>query len=79
MNCCESSTEPKTSPSSFDAGAYGYAMASNYNSKPLVAEVLIENGQVHLIRQAQTLDDVIAGESIPGRPTDTPKALNTSA
>ena len=32
------------------AGAYGYVMANNYNSKPLVAEVLIENGQTHLIR-----------------------------
>jgi diaminopimelate decarboxylase len=51
------------------AGAYGYVMASNYNSKPLVAEVLIENGQPHLIRRRQTLDDIIAGESIPGRPT----------
>ena len=32
------------------AGAYGYVMASNYNSKPLVAEVLIENGKTHLVR-----------------------------
>jgi diaminopimelate decarboxylase len=47
------------------AGAYGYVMANNYNSKPLVAEVLIENGQTHLIRQRQTLDDLIRGEVIP--------------
>ena len=32
------------------AGAYGFVMASNYNSKPLAAEVLIEDGQAHLIR-----------------------------
>ncbi len=49
------------------AGAYGYVMASNYNSKPLVAEVLIEDGQPHLIRRRQTLDDLIQHESIPGR------------
>jgi diaminopimelate decarboxylase len=49
------------------AGAYGYVMASNYNSKPLVAEVLIENSTPHLVRQRQSLDDIIRGESIPGR------------
>lgn len=48
------------------AGAYGYAMASNYNSKPLVAEVLIENGKAKLVRRRQTLDDIIQLESIPG-------------
>jgi diaminopimelate decarboxylase len=47
------------------AGAYGYAMASNYNSKPLVAEVLIENGRAKLVRRRQSLDDLIALESIP--------------
>ena len=47
------------------AGAYGYAMASNYNSKPLVAEVLIENGKANLVRRRQTLDELIAAESIP--------------
>jgi diaminopimelate decarboxylase len=46
-------------------GAYGYVMANNYNSKPLVAEVLIENGQTHLIRQRQTLEDLTRGETIP--------------
>ncbi len=46
------------------AGAYGYVMASNYNSKPLVAEVLIENGAPNLVRRRQSLDDLIRGESI---------------
>jgi diaminopimelate decarboxylase len=46
------------------AGAYGYAMASNYNSKPLVAEVLIENGKPHLVRRRQTLDELIQHESV---------------
>ncbi|MGI9457372.1 MAG: diaminopimelate decarboxylase family protein, partial [Aeoliella sp.] len=49
------------------AGAYGYTMASNYNSKPLCAEVLIDNGAAHLIRERQTLDDLIRGEKIPGQ------------
>jgi diaminopimelate decarboxylase len=47
------------------AGAYGYVMASNYNSKPLVAEVLVENGAANLVRRRQTLEDLISLESIP--------------
>lgn len=47
------------------AGAYGYVMSSNYNSKPFSAEVLIDGDDVHLIRKRQTADDLIAGESIP--------------
>ena len=47
------------------AGAYGFVMASNYNSKPLPPEVLIQNGQAHLIRARQTADDLIRGETIP--------------
>jgi diaminopimelate decarboxylase len=46
------------------AGAYGYAMASNYNSKPLVAEVLIENGKPHLVRRRQTLEELIQHEAV---------------
>jgi diaminopimelate decarboxylase len=49
------------------AGAYGYVMASNYNTKPLVAEVLIEGGMPHLVRRRQSLEDITRGESIPGR------------
>lgn len=44
------------------AGAYGAAMGSNYNSKPLAAEVLIEDGAPRLIRKWQTFDDLTAGE-----------------
>jgi len=47
------------------AGAYGAVMGSNYNSKPLAAEVLVENGTANLIRPRQTFDDVIRGEVIP--------------
>lgn len=48
------------------AGAYGYVMSSNYNSKPFAAEVLIDGGQAQLIRKRQTPEDLIAGEVIPG-------------
>ncbi len=47
------------------AGAYGFVMSSNYNSKPFAAEVLIDGDRTHLIRQRQSLDDLVAGESIP--------------
>jgi diaminopimelate decarboxylase len=47
------------------AGAYGFVMGSNYNSKPLAAEVLVEDGQAHLIRRRQTFEDLVAGEMIP--------------
>jgi len=47
------------------AGAYSSVMGSNYNSKPLAAEVLLQDGQTHLIRSRQTFDEMIRGEMIP--------------
>jgi diaminopimelate decarboxylase len=47
------------------AGAYGFVMGSNYNSKPLAAEVLVEKGQAREIRRRQTFDDLVSGETIP--------------
>lgn len=44
------------------AGAYGFVMASNYNSRPLPAEILIQGEKASLIRQRQSFDDLIAGE-----------------
>jgi diaminopimelate decarboxylase len=44
------------------AGAYGFAMASNYNGRPRPPEVLVEGDQVHLIRARETLDDLWRGE-----------------
>jgi len=44
------------------AGAYGFTMASNYNSRPLPAEILVTGAQATVVRQRQTLDDLIAGE-----------------
>lgn len=47
------------------AGAYGFTMSSNYNSRPRVAEVLVHNDAFHVIRKRETLDSLIQGESIP--------------
>jgi len=47
------------------AGAYSSVMGSNYNSKPLAAEVLLQDGEAHIIRRRQTFDDMIRGETIP--------------
>ena len=46
-----------------DAGAYGSAMASNYNRRPLPAEVLVDDGTWRVIRRRQTLDDMLSLES----------------
>jgi diaminopimelate decarboxylase len=46
------------------AGAYGFVMASNYNSKPLPAEVLLENGSHRLVRARQTPEDLVRGECV---------------
>ncbi len=46
------------------AGAYGSVMGSNYNSKPLAAEVMIVDGQPQLIRQRQSYDDLMRGERL---------------
>ncbi|OPZ20568.1 MAG: Diaminopimelate decarboxylase [candidate division BRC1 bacterium ADurb.BinA364] len=48
-----------------DAGAYGMAMASHYNSRPLAAEVLVSGGQCHLIRERETIEDLMRMERMP--------------
>jgi diaminopimelate decarboxylase len=45
-----------------DAGAYGSVMASNYNRRPMPAEVLVRGGSASLIRRRQTIDDILALE-----------------
>ncbi|CUS33798.1 Diaminopimelate decarboxylase [Candidatus Nitrospira nitrosa] len=47
------------------AGAYGFVMASNYNSRPRVPEVLVKGGEFHVIRDRETYDDLVKGEIIP--------------
>ena len=46
------------------AGAYGFVMASNYNSKPLPAEVLVDGGSHRLVRARQTPEDLVRGECV---------------
>ncbi len=41
------------------AGAYGFAMSSNYNTRPRPAEVLIDAGRIRLIRRREKLEDII--------------------
>jgi diaminopimelate decarboxylase len=47
-----------------DAGAYGASMSSNYNSRPLAAEVLIEGDVPRLIRRRQTIEDLLLLEQV---------------
>jgi diaminopimelate decarboxylase len=47
------------------AGAYGFTMASNYNSHPKPPEVLVDGEKYYVVRRRESLDDLINGESIP--------------
>lgn len=47
------------------AGAYGFVMASNYNSRPRVPEVLVKDNEVHVVRARESYDDLVRGETIP--------------
>ena len=51
------------------AGAYGFAMASNYNSRPRAAEVMVSGESVHLVGQREALGDLWQRERIPEDPT----------
>ncbi len=46
------------------SGAYGFTMSSNYNSRPRVAEVIVDGDQFHLVRQRESLEDLYRGESL---------------
>ena len=47
------------------AGAYGFVMASNYNSRPRAAEVLVRGDRYAVVRRRESIDDLLACESIP--------------
>lgn len=47
------------------AGAYGFTMASNYNSRPRTSEILVKGGESFVIRERETFDDLVRGEKIP--------------
>ncbi len=46
------------------AGAYGFTMSSNYNTRPRVVEIMVDGDQVHVIRERETLDQLLQGERI---------------
>jgi diaminopimelate decarboxylase len=46
------------------AGAYGFTMASNYNSRPRPAEVMVDGDQSQIIRKRETWEDLVAGEDV---------------
>jgi diaminopimelate decarboxylase len=47
------------------AGAYGFSMSSNYNSRPRAPEVLVKGGQYFVIRQRETWEDLVQPETVP--------------
>ncbi len=46
------------------AGAYGFAMSSNYNSRPRAAEVMVDGGRFQVVRQRETVAELYAGEAV---------------
>tara|TARA_R110000868_G_scaffold148302_4_gene370136 strand:- start:2559 stop:3812 length:1254 start_codon:yes stop_codon:yes gene_type:complete len=46
------------------AGAYGFVMSSNYNTRPRAAEVLVDGEQTHLVRRRETVAELLAGERL---------------
>jgi diaminopimelate decarboxylase len=48
------------------AGAYGFAMSSNYNSRPRAAEVLVNGSSFSVVRERETIEDLSRGERLPG-------------
>ena len=48
----------------FSAGAYSFAMSSNYNSRPRVAEIMVDGEHTHLIRARETVADLVRGEKL---------------
>jgi diaminopimelate decarboxylase len=47
-----------------NAGAYGFAMSSQYNARPRAAEVLVKNGKYTLVRERETFDDLLSGQRV---------------
>ena len=47
------------------AGAYGFTMASNYNTRTMPAEILVDGSEAYVVRERQTLEDLVRGEYVP--------------
>jgi len=50
------------------AGAYGFSMSSNYNSRPRAAEVLVKGNEYYIVRERETYEDLVRGEKVPRQP-----------
>ena len=46
------------------AGAYGFTMSSNYNSRPRAAEVIVKGDEYTIIRERESYEDLVRGEKI---------------
>jgi diaminopimelate decarboxylase len=46
------------------AGAYGFVMASNYNSRPRAPEIIVDGARFHVVRERESFDDLVRGERI---------------
>ena len=57
--------EPGDLVAVMSAGAYGFSMASNYNSRPRAAEILVVGSDHHVIRQRERYEDLVRGETVP--------------
>jgi diaminopimelate decarboxylase len=55
--------EPDELLALMSAGAYGFAMASNYNTRPRAAEVLVDGNRYTIVRRRETYEDLVAGET----------------
>ncbi len=53
-----------------NAGAYGFVLSSNYNTRPRAPEVLVDGDSYRIIRRRETLDDLLAAEETVGKPAD---------
>jgi len=57
--------EPDELMAVMSAGAYGFSMSSNYNSRPRVCEAMVKGNAWYVIRERETYEDLIRGEKIP--------------
>jgi diaminopimelate decarboxylase len=51
----------------YDAGAYGFVMSSNYNSRPRCREILVNQGEAEIIRESESLEDLWRHQRVPRR------------
>ena len=55
---------PQSMLAVLSAGAYGMSMSSNYNTRPRAAEVIVDGSTVHLVRERESVDQLLAGEKL---------------